>query len=126
MYGIEIVEPAIKDANENAKANNIANAEFICGDAAVEMPALLKSGVKPDTVLLDPPRAGCDKKVLAAIAGVKPEKIVYVSCNPASLARDMSFLTENGYKAVKAQPVDMFPMTVHIETVALLILENKS
>lgn len=84
------------------------------------MPALLKSGVKPDTVLLDPPRAGCDKKVLAAIAGVKPEKIVYVSCNPASLARDMAFLTENGYKAVKAQPVDMFPMTVHIETVVLL------
>ena len=124
VYGIEIVEPAIKDANENAKANNIANAEFICGDAAVEMPALLKSGVKPDTVLLDPPRAGCDKKVLAAIAGVKPEKIVYVSCNPASLARDMAFLTENGYKAVKAQPVDMFPMTVHIETVALLILEK--
>ena len=120
VYGIEIVEPAIKDANENAKANNIANAEFICGDAAVEMPALLKSGVKPDTVLLDPPRAGCDKKVLAAIAGVKPEKIVYVSCNPASLARDMAFLTENGYKAVKAQPVDMFPMTSHIETVCLL------
>lgn len=120
VYGIEIVEPAIKDANENAKVNNIANAEFICGDAAVEMPALLKSGVKPDTVLLDPPRAGCDKKVLAAIAGVKPEKIVYVSCNPASLARDMAFLTENGYKAVKAQPVDMFPMTVHIETVVLL------
>ena len=120
VYGIEIVEPAIKDANENAKANNIANAEFICGDAAVEMPALLKSGVKPDTVLLDPPRAGCDKKVLAAIAGVKPEKIVYVSCNPASLARDMAFLTENGYKAVKAQPVDMFPMTSHIETVVLL------
>lgn len=120
VYGIEIVEPAIKDANENAKANNIANAEFICGDAAVEMPALLKSGVKPDIVLLDPPRAGCDKKVLAAIAGVKPEKIVYVSCNPASLARDMAFLTENGYKAVKAQPVDMFPMTVHIETVVLL------
>lgn len=124
VYGIEIVEPAIKDANENAKANNIVNAEFICGDAAVEMPALLKSGVKPDTVLLDPPRAGCDKKVLAAIAGVKPEKIVYVSCNPASLARDMAFLTENGYKAVKAQPVDMFPMCAHIETVALLILEK--
>ena len=71
-------------------------------------------------MLLDPPRAGCDKKVLAAIAGVKPEKIVYVSCNPASLARDMAFLTENGYKAVKAQPVDMFPMTSHIETVCLL------
>ncbi len=123
VYGIEIVEPAIKDANENAAANNIANAQFICGDAAVEMPALLSSGVTPDVVLLDPPRAGCDKKVLAAIAQVKPQKIVYVSCNPASLARDMAFLTENGYRAVKAQPVDMFGMCAHIETVALLQLQ---
>ena len=122
VYGIEIVEPAIKDANANAAANNITNAQFICGDAAVEMPALLNSGVAPDIVLLDPPRAGCDKKVLAAIAEVKPKKIVYVSCNPASLARDMAFLTENGYKAVKAQPVDMFPMTHHVETVALMEL----
>lgn len=122
VYGIEIVEPAIKDANENAVANNITNAQFICGDAAVEMPALLNSGVEPDVVLLDPPRAGCDKKVLSAIVQVKPQKIVYVSCNPASLARDMAFLTENGYRAVKAQPVDMFGMCAHIETVALLQL----
>ena len=121
MYGIEIVEPAIKDANANAAANNITNAQFICGDAAVEMPTLLNSGVAPDVVLLDPPRAGCDKKVLAAIAEVKPKRIVYVSCNPASLARDMAFLTDNGYQAVKAQPVDMFPMTHHVETVALMI-----
>lgn len=120
VYGIEIVEPAIKDANANAAANNIGNAQFICGDAAVEMPALLAQGVKPDVVLLDPPRAGCDKKVLAAIAQVKPQKVVYVSCNPASLARDIAFLTQNGYKAVKAQPVDMFPMTHHVETVCLL------
>ncbi len=123
VYGIEIVEPAIKDAVANAAANNIANAEFICGDAAIEMPALLNKGVKPDVVLLDPPRAGCDKKVLSAIAGVKPQKIVYVSCNPASLARDMAFLTENGYKALKAQPVDMFPMTHHVETVAEMVLK---
>lgn len=120
VYGIEIVEPAIKDANANAAANNITNAQFICGDAAVEMPSLLAQGVKPDVVLLDPPRAGCDKKVLAAIAEVRPKKVVYVSCNPASLARDMAFLTQNGYKAVKAQPVDMFPMTHHVETVVLL------
>ncbi len=120
VYGIEIVEPAIADAKVNAAANNISNAEFICGDAAVEMPALLNKGVKPDVVLLDPPRAGCDKKVLAAIADVKPERIVYVSCNPASLARDMAFLTENGYKAEKAQPVDMFPMCAHVECVVLM------
>ena len=123
VYGIEIVEPAIKDAVANAAANNIGNAQFICGDAAIEMPALLEKGVKPNIVLLDPPRAGCDKKVLAALAGVKPQKIVYVSCNPASLARDMAFLTENGYKALKAQPVDMFPMTHHVETVAEMILK---
>ena len=123
VYGIEIVEPAIKDANANAAANNISNAQFICGDAAVEMPALLAKGVKPDVVLLDPPRAGCDKKVLAAIAEVKPHKIVYVSCNPASLARDMAFLTEHGYKATKAQPVDMFPMTHHVETVAEMVIK---
>ena len=123
VYGIEIVEPAIKDANANAAANNISNAQFICGDAAIEMPALLSKGVKPDVVLLDPPRAGCDKKVLAAIAEVKPHKIVYVSCNPASLARDMAFLTEHGYKATKAQPVDMFPMTHHVETVAEMVIK---
>ena len=86
------------------------------------MPALLSKGIKPNVVLLDPPRAGCDKKVLAVIAEVKPHKIVYVSCNPASLARDMAFLTEHGYKAIKAQPVDMFPMTNHVETVAEMVI----
>ena len=123
VYGIEIVAPAIEDAKKNAVANGCSNAEFILGDAAVELPALLESGVSPDVIMLDPPRAGCEEKVLAAICKVKPERIVYVSCNPASLARDMAYLEQNGYKGAIAQPVDMFAFTSHVETVALLVRE---
>ena len=89
VYGIEIVVPAIANAKKNAEENKCANAEFILGDAAVELPKLLNSGVAPDVVLVDPPRAGCEERVLAAIAGVAPRRIVYVSCGPASLARDL-------------------------------------
>lgn len=120
VYGIELIAPAIEDARGNAEANRCANAEFILGDAAVKMQELTEQGVRPDVVLLDPPRAGCEEKVLAAIAQVKPSRIVYVSCNPASLARDLAYLEQNGYQAVTAQPVDMFPMTHHVETVVLL------
>ena len=90
------------------------------GDAAVELPKLLGSGVLPDVVLVDPPRAGCEERVLAAIAGVAPRRIVYVSCNPASLARDLHYLEEHGYKTMLVQPVDMFPMTSHVESIALM------
>ena len=121
VYGIEIVAPAIEDAKKNAVANGCANAEFILGDAAVELPALLESGVSPDVIMLDPPRAGCEERVLEAIAKVMPERIVYVSCNPASLARDMAYLEQHGYKGAIAQPVDMFAFTSHVETVALLV-----
>ena len=120
VYGIEIVAPAIENAKKNAEENKCSNAEFICGDAAVELPKLLAGGVRPDVVVVDPPRAGCEQKVLAAIAEVQPERVVYVSCNPASLARDLAFMNEHGYKALVAQPVDMFPMTSHVETVCLL------
>lgn len=120
VYGIEIVAPAIENAKKNAEENKCANAEFICGDAAVELPKLLAGGVRPDVVVVDPPRAGCEQKVLAAIAEVQPERVVYVSCNPASLARDLAFMEQHGYKAIVAQPVDMFPMTSHVETVVLL------
>lgn len=120
VYGIEIVAPAIEDAKKNAQDNNCHNAEFILGDAADRLPQLLAEGVKPDVVVVDPPRAGCEQKVLKAIADVEPQRIVYVSCNPASLARDLAYLSERGYKAMTAQPVDMFPMTVHVETVVSL------
>ena len=120
-YGIEIVAPAIKDAIQNARDNHIHNAEFILGDAAYKLPELIKEGVHPDIVVLDPPRAGCEEKVLAAIARTKPRRVVYVSCNPATLARDMEYLTKHGFEAIKAQPVDMFSRTHHVETVALLV-----
>lgn len=120
VYGIEIVAPAIEDAKINAQENGLANAEFICGDAAIELPKLLNSGVQPDVIMVDPPRAGCEEKVLAAMIGVQPERIVYVSCNPASLARDLAYLEEHGYKTQTVQPVDMFPQTHHVENVALL------
>ena len=120
VYGIEIVAPAIENAKKNAEENKCANAEFMCGDAAVELPKLLAGGVRPDVVVVDPPRAGCEQKVLAAICEVQPERVVYVSCNPASLARDLAFMEQHGYKALLAQPVDMFPMTSHVECVTLL------
>ena len=120
VYGIEIIASAIEDAKRNAEDNRCDNAEFILGDAAVKMQELVEQGVRPEVVLLDPPRAGCEEKVLAAIAQVMPQRIVYVSCNPASLARDLAYLEQNGYQAAVAQPVDMFPMTHHVETVVLL------
>lgn len=126
VYGIEIIASAIEDAKRNAEDNRCDNAEFILGDAAVKMQELVEQGVRPEVVLLDPPRAGCEEKVLAAIAQVMPQRIVYVSCNPASLARDLAYLEQNGYQAEVAQPVDMFPMTVHVETVVLMtIVKNK-
>ena len=120
VYGIEIVAPAIENAKKNAEENKCANAEFILGDAAVELPKLLDSGVLPDVVLVDPPRAGCEERVLAAIAGVAPRRIVYVSCNPASLARDLHYLEEHGYKTMMVQPVDMFSQSAHVESIALM------
>lgn len=124
VYGIEIVAPAIEDAKKNAQDNNCHNAEFILGDAADRLPQLLAEGVKPDVVVVDPPRAGCEQKVLKAIADVEPQRIVYVSCNPASLARDLAYLNERGYRAMTAQPVDMFPMTSHVETVVAVVKES--
>ena len=118
--GIEIVPSAIKDARINARNNKIANAQFVLGDAAVELPKLAQEGIKADVIVLDPPRAGCDQRVINAIAAVKPKKVVYVSCNPASLARDAELLCKKGYKINKVQPVDLFPQTHHVECVALM------
>lgn len=125
VIGIEVVPPAIDDANENAQRNGVGNARFICGDAAVEMPRLAEEGVRADVIVVDPPRKGCDEPVLQAMAAVGPERIVYVSCNPASLARDLSLLQGMGYRTLEVQPVDMFPHTSHIECCALLVREEK-
>lgn len=120
VYGIEIVAPAIRDAEKNARDNRIRNAEFIVGDATAVMPRLYKEGIRPDVIVVDPPRAGCAPVVLETIAKMQPHRIVYVSCGPASLARDLKILEELGYKAKKVQPVDMFPQTSHVETVVLM------
>lgn len=118
VYGIEIVKPAIQDAVRNARDNHVKNAEFIVGDATEVMPRLYREGISPDVVVADPPRAGCTETVLKTFADMQPEKIVYVSCNPATLARDIAILADFGYKAEKVQPVDMFPMTASVECVA--------
>ena len=120
VIGIEIVAPAIADAKNNASRNGYNNTEFIVGDAAVEMPKLYKQGIEPDVIVFDPIRAGCKEDVLQAAVGMAPQRIVYVSCNPSSMARDIEILTKHGYELVKVQPVDMFPQTYHTEAVSLL------
>lgn len=120
VCGIEVVEAAIKDARENSRINRIDNVEFYVGDVTKVMPQLYKQGIKPDVVLVDPPRAGCSKEVLETFVKMMPKRIVYVSCNPASLARDIAILAELGYIAREIQPFDMFPQTAHVECVALI------
>ena len=120
VYGIEIVEAAVKDAIKNAENNKIENTEFIVGDAIEVLPNLSEKGIQPDVIVVDPPRAGCEKQVLESFANMNPTRIVYVSCNPASLARDIGVLAELGYVAKEIQPVDMFGATSHVECVALL------
>lgn len=120
VIGIEIVEPAIINARENAKRNGYDNTEFIVADAAVEMPKLYEKGIRPDVIVFDPIRAGCKEEVLTSAAAMEPKRMVYVSCNPATMARDIAILVELGYELKEVQPVDMFPMTAHCEAVALL------
>lgn len=122
VFGIEIVEQAIEDAKENAKLNNIGNCEFTVGLVEQLLPELVKKH-KVDTVFLDPPRKGCDKKALKTLLEIKPKKIVYISCNPATLARDIAILEEK-YILKKVQPIDMFPWTSHVETVSVLTLKK--
>lgn len=120
VYGIEIVEDAIKDAKINAKLNNLNNVEFYVGKAEEVVPKMYSEGKTTNVVVVDPPRKGCDEKVLDTIVSMKPDRVVYVSCNPSTLARDLAYLDERGYKCVEIQPVDMFPHTMHVETVAKL------
>ena len=121
VYGVEIIPQAIDNAWINAKENKVENVEFFVGESEVVIPDLINKGVKADVVVVDPPRKGCDKKLLDAITNIDAKKIVYVSCDPSTLGRDLAILEENGYKTLEVQPVDMFPNTAHIENVALLI-----
>lgn len=120
VYGVEVVKEAIEDAIENAELNNIKNVEFIEGTAETVLPKLYKDGKRADVVVLDPPRKGCEAEVLETLVDLKPEKIVYVSCNPSTLARDLKYLDENGFSVKEVQPVDMFAGSVHVECVALI------
>lgn len=124
VLGIEAVPPAVKDARRNAKLNNIKNAEFICENAETALPRLVAEGKRFSAILLDPPRRGAEKPALDAIVNSGAERIAYVSCNPATLARDCKILAAAGYYPMSVQPVDMFPMTHHVETVCLLVLRN--
>ena len=120
VIGIEIVKPAIEDAKKNAKKNHMENTEFYAADAGKLMPQLYRQGLVPDVIVMDPVRAGCSEEVLKAAAGMNPKRIVYVSCNPATFARDAKILKSEGYEIKEIQPVDMFPQTMHVEAIVLL------
>ena len=111
VYGVEVVPQAVKNAKENAEINGIRNVEFTLGEAEKVVPKMYENGITADVVFVDPPRKGCDEKLLNTIIAMKAEKIVYISCNPATLARDLKYLTDNGYEVKEVQPVDMFPQT---------------
>lgn len=118
IVGIEVVPQAVENAKDNARLNAIKNAEYFCGTAEDVAPRL--KGERPDVVILDPPRKGCEESLLKTVAKTKTKKIVYVSCKPSTLARDLRILEDLGYKTVKIQPVDMFPRTHHVECCVLL------
>ena len=120
LIGVELNADAIRDAKENARRNGVENARFLCDDAGRFMQKLAKAGNAPDVVMMDPPRAGSDQKFLQSLLMLKPKRVVYVSCNPETLARDLRVLVDGGYRAEWATPVDMFPGTEHVETVVLL------
>jgi len=120
VYGVEIVPAAVEDARFNAELNKIGNAEFFTGKAEKVLPLLKDQGLQPDVIVLDPPRQGCDRVVLDAVLAMEVPRLVYVSCSPGTLARDLGYLAEKGYQVKEVQPVDMFPWTHHVECVTLM------
>lgn len=120
LVGIEIIPQAIENAKINAELNNIDNAKFICADAPKGAEILKSEGIKPDVIILDPPRKGCAPSLFDTVCQMNPKRIVYVSCDSSTLARDLKILEEKGYKTKKVSAVDMFPRTPHIEAVALI------
>ena len=129
VYGVEAVEPAIRDARNNARINGIENVEFFVGKAEEVLPEFYEKGISeregnrmlhPDVIVVDPPRKGCDEKCLETIIKMQPKRVVYVSCDSATLARDLKYLCGGGYEVREVQPVDMFPQGVHVETVVLM------
>ncbi len=126
VIGAEIIPEAVENARENARRNGIENAEFICADAFEAAERFLHEGVRPEAIVVDPPRRGMDEAAVRSLCGMAPERIVYVSCNPATLARDIRVFASCGYALSRAEAFDMFPRTAHVETVALLTIENEA
>jgi len=124
VYGVEVVRSAIADAKQNAINNGINNIDFFAGEAEKVIPILYGDGISADVVVVDPPRKGCEEKLLDTLVKMAPKRIVYVSCNPSTLARDVNYLEARGFVATEVQPVDMFPWTAHVETVLLLEQKN--
>jgi len=125
VIGIEAVREAVKDAHENAVRNKIENVEFLQGEAEMLMPRLVDRGIVPEVIVVDPPRRGCGRELLDSIIDIRSRRLVYVSCNPAALARDLKILAEGGYGVAEVQPVDMFPQTAHVECVVLMSRAEK-
>ena len=124
VYGVEIVPQAIDNAKENAVLNNVDNVEFILGESEKVIPEMYQKGIKADVIVVDPPRKGCGQELLDVIAEMQCPRVVYVSCNPATLARDLKYLVEKGYTVQEVQPVDMFPHTTHVECVVCIQKRN--
>ena len=120
VYGVEVIETAVEDAKKNAERNGITNAHYVADSAENAMAKWSKDGIKPDVIIVDPPRKGLTESFIKSSVAMQPEKITYVSCNPATMARDIKLYQELGYELKKVQPVDLFPQTHHVETVALL------
>ncbi len=125
VFGIEVVPEAIRDARENAALNGLGNVQFLVGETETVLPRLVHEGHRFDVAVVDPPRAGCAESVLETLAAVEVERIVYVSCNPSTLARDLRRLAELGYETREIQPVDMFPQTYHVECIARIVMNVK-
>ncbi|MEG1850143.1 MAG: methyltransferase domain-containing protein, partial [Oscillospiraceae bacterium] len=121
LIGVEIIPDAVQNAIENAARNGISNARFLCADAAEAALGLEREGIRPDVVVLDPPRKGCEASLLETVARMAPSRVVMVSCDSATAARDVARFGALGYRLVRAQAVDMFPRTAHVESVILLV-----
>lgn len=120
IIGVDIVEESINSAKCNAKINNIKNSQFIYGDSSSSFKNIINDGIKPDIVIIDPPRKGCNKELIYNIIKIRPQKVVYISCNPSTLARDLKLFCQNEFAPIIITPIDLFPRTAHVETVVLL------
>lgn len=125
VYGVEIVDEAIKNAKANAKLNKIKNIEFVCAKAEEQIVKWMESDIKPNVIFADPPRKGCDKKFIDTIISMKIKKVIYISCDPSTLARDARMLVDNNYKVKFVKPIDLFPHTSHIETIMCFELNEE-